>query len=76
MRHFIGARRSDLNIHRSQTQNPLRWLDRTRLFIGDLDVARIDLVNDVVWWLTVDRAPDGLCSPQNLLDGAREGLGE
>jgi len=47
-----------------------------RLFIGNLNVARVDLVDDVMWRLAVDRAPHRLCSPQNFLHGTREGLSE
>ena len=46
------------------------------LLLRDLDLARVDLVNDVVWGLAVDGAADGLSGTQDLLAAVSEVLGE
>ena len=46
------------------------------LLLRDLDLARVDLVNDVVRRLAVDRAANRLCRAKDLLRAVRERLGE
>ena len=38
-----------------------------QLLIRNLDLARVNSLNDIVWWLAVDGAADRLRSAQNLL---------
>ena len=45
-----------------------------RLLLRDLDLAAVDLVNDVVRGLAVDRAANALCRAEDLLRAVREPL--
>ena len=45
-----------------------------RLLVWYLDFARVDAVDDVVRRLPIDRAPDALCSSQNLFCAAGQVL--
>lgn len=58
-----------------------KWYDKNevharRLLLWHLDLSAVDLVNNVVRRLTVDRAPNRLCRAEDLLRTVRERLGE
>lgn len=37
--------------------------------VGDLNLPRVDSINDIVGWLAIDGATNRLSSPEHLLDG-------
>jgi len=49
---------------------------RVNLLLGNLDLAIIDSLDDVVRWLAVDGATDRLACTEDLLDTTSEVLGE
>ena len=48
----------------------------TNLLLWHLKLARVDLVNDIVWGLAVDRATNTLGCAKNLLGTIRKALCE
>ena len=51
------------------------WIENTRyLFIWNLYLSRVDTVNDIVGWLTVNCASNALCRSQNLLRTPSQGF--
>lgn len=46
------------------------------LLLWYLNLARVDLVDDIVWWLAIDRAANALCCAENLLGAVSKVLRE
>lgn len=49
---------------------------KTPLLVWHLQVTRVDLLNDALWWLVLNSAANGSCSAQDLLHGTAQLLGK
>ena len=80
-RHPTGPYVSVSQEHASQAKTMSKWYDKNevhvhRLLLWHLNLPIVDLVNDVVRRLAVDRAANRLCRAKDLLRAVRERLGE